>query len=783
MRVERLTIKGVLAVTGTLDLDLRDLPSGLVALVGEIGAGKTTLLETPIAVLHREFPSREKDLTAYALDKDSFMSMEFSVDGGAYRARVSIDANARTSNAVLEMLDPSGLSAVLNDGKVSTYKAVIEREFPSRELMLASTFAAQNKAGSFITLKPAKRKELFMQLLGIGRYEQLSVAAKANAQAAETVRGRLKAVRDRLAVDTSQAIVDAIDTRAHQLQTAGGDAEVREAELQQRIDILDARLSMVADEAVAFQAATQRVRDLAAVKAEREAELRRLALNVSGNDLAHDQDLTDIGADYAKQRKDLAERLLNNQDVKAKSADILAAVDELAAVDAEVQQLLTTQEAQQRDRDRLEIERRAVEGQLVALDRVQRDFDQATRDAEMATCVPCAGEGIYAVCRFLGSAHTARLRLPDLAAQLHARPPLVAQLDELRRQLESNDADRQRIRQAVSGAQARRAAILPRTKNADKVAQAQGRIEEIERQIAALEPAEQMAITAAHGRHTERSSELATLTTAAQLACSKAVSDLAMAEADLKASAEGNAQAAKITADLAAARAERDVVIATIARVKAEAAHLQTQRETIEQKRAEMAILDRKVVLVDTHWLNWQTLQKALSRDGLPVLEIDAAGPTVSSYTNELLSVCFGPRFTVELVTQDAKADGKGMKEDFAVKVFDNKRGGDARDLTDLSGGEQVIVSEALMNAIALYVNTRSPQPIRTCWRDETTGSLDPETAPKYLAMLRKVQELGGFHHVFFITHNPAAAALADAQIRVDNGRAEILLPPFVEAA
>jgi exonuclease SbcC len=121
--------------------------------------------------------------------------------------------------------------------------------------------------------------------------------------------------------------------------------------------------------------------------------------------------------------------------------------------------------------------------------------------------------------------------------------------------------------------------------------------------------------------------------------------------------------------------------------------------------------------------------------------------------------------------------------DDFTIHVFDNLRGGDPRDLADLSGGEQVIVAEALMNAIAVYVNTRSPVPVRTCWRDETTGALDPENATRYLAMLRKVQELGGFHHVLFVTHNADAARQADAQIQVADGQAVIVRPPFVEAA
>ena len=73
--------------------------------------------------------------------------------------------------------------------------------------------------------------------------------------------------------------------------------------------------------------------------------------------------------------------------------------------------------------------------------------------------------------------------------------------------------------------------------------------------------------------------------------------------------------------------------------------------------------------------------------------------------------------------------------------------------------------------------------PIRTLWRDETGAALDPVNAIAYVQMLRKVLELGNFHHVFFISHNPAAAALADTQIRVGGGTAVIVQPPYSEAA
>jgi exonuclease SbcC len=197
----------------------------------------------------------------------------------------------------------------------------------------------------------------------------------------------------------------------------------------------------------------------------------------------------------------------------------------------------------------------------------------------------------------------------------------------------------------------------------------------------------------------------------------------------------------------------------------------------------ELVGLTVRIETLTDEQVEWNLLTKALGRDGLQTLEIDAAGPTVSHYTNELLSVCFGSRFSVDLVTQEAKADGKGFKESFHIKAYDNERGGAARDLGDLSGGEKVIVGEALANAIALYNNTRNGLQIQTLFRDETTGALDPETAPLYVAMLRKVQQVGDVRQICYITHSPVAAALADAQIQFAGGTATIACPPFREAA
>lgn len=133
---------------------------------------------------------------------------------------------------------------------------------------------------------------------------------------------------------------------------------------------------------------------------------------------------------------------------------------------------------------------------------------------------------------------------------------------------------------------------------------------------------------------------------------------------------------------------------------------------------------------------------------------------------------------------QDDDAWGAAVeKEVEGRQQLDNENGGAVRDIRDLSGGEQVIVAEALMNSVALYVNERSQTPMRTIFRDETTGALNKENTQRYIQMLRKVLELGRIHQILFISHDPDAFNLADAQIRIEGGKATPIMPPYREAA
>lgn len=780
MRIERLALKGFLRFRDELVLDLRDVPAGLVAIVGSNGEGKTTLLEAPLAALYRSFPSREKELSAYATDRDSFIDLECAIDGrGLYHARVSVDGVKRGSDAVLEAVLPDGQRAVLNDGKVSTYDAAIAKTFPARELMLASAFAAQNKAGSFISLDKKTRKQLFMQLLGIERYQTMSDTARQAASFYEQALGRLRAVREVLARESADGVLDELDRLANALQADGGDADVRQRLLKQQLADLVAELDAVGVQQDAFTVATERLRAIDTDLGNRRGQLARVAVDSQAAVTTLTTDRNTLTAQRDKDLLDVQNRLANNEAIREKAAAIRDAVAAVARIEHD----LTTVRA---DIDHEQVAQVTATRALAEAREILNviyvaggDLKRAHEGAALLTTVPCGGSGEFASCQFLTKAAAAKARIPALEDVVAGEVDAKRRVSDAEETINAIDARLRALQERRTALADEKASHEPTAKYAEALAAAEARVSELNDKRTHIEKTADAALTAAETRYLERRTAFAAQHQEVTDAIAQLDAERVAVQGQADANAHGHAQAVVLREKVAGTRVEWDAVTAQLARVDAGRQELQRRRAELTVKRAQVADLDGRIGTLETDLLDYQLLTKALGRDGLPVLEIDAAGPTISAYVNELLAVCFGTRFTVDLVTQQAKADGKGQKEDFAIRVYDNQRGGEPRDLLDLSGGEQVIVSEALMNAIAVYVNLRSSMPVRTCWRDETTGALDPENATRYLAMLRKVQELGGFHHVLFITHNPDAAALADAQVRVADGKVAIAQPPY----
>lgn len=837
MRLDTISLKGVLRYADPVRLDLRELPPGLIAVCGDNGGGKTSLLEAAPATLYREFPTRRtKPLVDYALAEDSYLEITFGLEGrGDYRARVNLDGPHRKTDAVLAFIQPDGRERILTDGKVTSYDAAIAALLPPLDLLLASVFAAQNRAGSFITIDRAERKQLFSTLLGLEHYEALSQRARAAAQLVQQALARFEISREALAREASDAVARELETLADRLHAEGATLEQRREQLQAdlhaahaelealqtaaathaaaqtRADVLEVELRAATAERARLQAAADELTTTtAAERAEMFAACTAAVKAIEaliGDTSALEAELTRITTSLQASRVELEARIAKNRELLSHADEIpkaIAAIKDAEATvaaarlnDGELRQRLDTARARERD----------LVDALRTIEQKEKDLARVTADTALLTSVPCGGAGPYAGCQFLTKAAAAKAQIPALQEACGERAAAERALTRVRAALEVLTASLTDVGRQITAAETAVAALRPIAANEPHVRLAQERIrthetrlielvDESLRQRGAAEATESRRVADLRTRLAEREQqyhtdlaaltrradarelELRTRLDATQRAIDTQTGALATLRAQLDETAAAAERAGAQKALLSVRQREWDESTAALAKVESQSEDLARRRAALEQRRQELRETDVHIAALDRDQREWLLLARAFARDGLPMIEIDNAGPTVTAYTNDLLRTCYGSRFTVELMTQEAKVskgkDGSTMKDAFELKVFDAVRGGEPRDLSDLSGGEQVLVDEALKSAIALLVNEKNQQRFRTCWRDETTGALDAENSARYIDMLRRVQQLGGFHHLFFVSHNTDEWAKADAQLMVGGGQVSV---------
>jgi exonuclease SbcC len=214
---------------------------------------------------------------------------------------------------------------------------------------------------------------------------------------------------------------------------------------------------------------------------------------------------------------------------------------------------------------------------------------------------------------------------------------------------------------------------------------------------------------------------------------------------------------------------------AVAAHENAQRAHIDAlkQLESLQALRQQQKVLAqcqatarRRVQRVESAMGDWALLARCMSNDGLIALAIDDAGPALSGLANELLLACYGPRFTVSILTQAETAKGE-KREDFDILVHDAESG-EGKSVRLMSGGERVWINECLVRAVALYLAQTSERRYETLFSDEADGALDPDRKRMFGAMKREVLRLGGYRREFFVSQTPELAGMADAVIDLE---------------
>jgi exonuclease SbcC len=218
------------------------------------------------------------------------------------------------------------------------------------------------------------------------------------------------------------------------------------------------------------------------------------------------------------------------------------------------------------------------------------------------------------------------------------------------------------------------------------------------------------------------------------------------------------------SAQEAAVQAAEKVAQETVAAIAVAETKLQAAKDR-ERKLEEFAQERRRL---EDEISDWTRLGQDLGRGGLQAIEIDAAGPSLTEMINTLLRAVAGSRWTVSVETARWNKDGDKQIEGCEIQVVDTKENwtGPA---DRLSGGEKVMVGEAVSLAISLLACQRAGMEGITLVRDEAGAALDPQNAPLYVKMMRRAAEIVKADKVLFVSHSPDAVAEADSRIVIED--------------
>jgi DNA repair protein SbcC/Rad50 len=785
MRLDGLEIKGVLRFADRFRLDLRELPDGLIAIVGGNGEGKTTLLETPMAALFREFPSRsDSSLYDCAQGRDAYLQSEFTIENRAYTARVNIDAVGRHTDAVITSPLSDGTPFPLTEGKGSkSFDQWVRDHLPPQDVVLAGAFAAQfRKRGNITQLDKKDRKELFVQALGLKHLERMALTAGEAADLVSQALDRLTARREALARDCGPEREAALANQLRGLQEQQAGLEEARERLAIRIDLATTTHNAAVDAAQRAAVLNEQYRAAQASVQEADREIMRIESDQDRLEQRRAADLQNLEERTADKVKDLTQRIERNKGLQGRADAIRASAREVLAIEQRLATLALDEEAARAQLTDLEARARGLDAEIAAMRQQREALARARTDSQTITAVPFGDRCAAAACQFLTRAIAAKATIPGLEAAIEPLGLRESSRAELDRMLSQTRELLDGLKTAIRDSGRSLAQERERAKDLPHLEASEARIAELQNNLAAV----QADATAQRERlHQQAQEQLETLQlrlTSVQTQRAARYQEyqrLGTERVPLTDAEEARIEAA---AELRRAQQDQQDVATKLATCLAQTDAVVDAQGRLADTRAAVADVDGRIADLQTELVDYQILARTLGRDGLQTLEIDAAGPGISTMTNELLqATSFGARFTVDLITQVPTKDGKGFKEVFEIQVTDARSGGAPRDVSLLSGGEQAVVVDCLMSAIACYVNVRSPMPIRTLWRDEPTSAMDAENRAAYIPMLRKIREVGQFEKVLFITHDEDQARAADVQIYVHDGTAEILYPPYAE--
>jgi DNA repair protein SbcC/Rad50 len=785
----------------TLDLTELDPSIKVIALVGKNGRGKSYSMESAIpGACYGAMPT-QGTVPARAMAADSWQESTLVHGGERYRIKRMVNAATakRNSEVLVTKDDGSGRFVPAYEGGtgVNLFKAWAARHLPDPDVVFASIFAAQQSEG-FVKMSSGDRIGVILRVLGVAKFERMAEAARKRKSAAADqlaalgrriadIRGGSKGVvaceadlavateavaELRHAASEAEAAVAAGKERDAEVRvlTAQRDAAVRElAALRQQLEeaskqraetevkvrnnravLADAENIRKAAASVVQLEQQLRAHETALVKAQAELD----ALRARARDAGARAEAATVRANRARARAADAPKVQAAKDALGGLRDELAEADaQLAKHTAKLDELTSAHVAGADERAS------ALRAGLVQVADLDPDVHYLHDARELAQgAVAADDEALAAAQQTPILVRETRERIATARAhQLAARAALDAAERLAARSAEVDSAE-QELREATSEVQS----LLPGAPARDEAARAEEAFVELTNAIAANQQMQAALRPLA--------SKVAPLDNAeARLAALLPVLEQQEAEvARLETAIAALPPLAEVPGrpDLMRLEDAADRAHTALRAAEGTVSRAQAALERAREVETQVAGLEAEAAAAQTVLERASRLALDLGRDGIQSAEVDSAGPELTELINDLLHTCQGPRFTVSVETQRASADGKKTIEECNIRVIDTVAGTD-KEIAEHSGGERVILGEAVSLALTMLACRRAGWDRPTLIRDESAAALDPGNARAWVAMMRRAVELTGADRLLFVSHSPEVVEMADAQIEV----------------
>lgn len=791
MKPNKLRLRGFSGIRAGLGIDditidFSVLPDGIIAFKAPNGKGKTTIMDNMHP--YRIMPSKVKKYTPDSFSyydecygENACREFICRFGGKLYRTLINIDATKRKQEAYLYEEGTNGAWYPLNpDGKTGSYDKVVEDIFGSPEMFFTSIFRAQN-AKPLSDYAKGDIKDLFTELFGNEWIKNLAKKATAvKDYIAQTLRTLLDKKQD-LSETISRKRAKETEYETIKQEIATIEAAIREAEVSKNREdeaLITIRSAMALQESNKQRksALTEEVARKEQAISDKNTEAQQKAESLSNK-------ISSLSSELARMRLlsasagTLESRVTRLHPFVEKARTLKQTIEQIDAEYAALRKDLdTVRKANNNVKDKtrnLEQYRLTVKHKK---DLLNRELNRMTKDAAKLEKYPCKDIAVSESCPFVKDAVTAKKTIPEKQKELDAfteeskekDTALSEELQNLTRDLaqkkpledkEQKLIELRRLKtRKLTGCD--RAIEMMRTlqTNLSAVTTAEKAIQETTTRIEELAVEKEEYLAQVTTETETLTSELATLvSTLSEISVDE---DLTEKEEDVSKLLAGLTEELKKLRTQEGDSRKRLGIATESLRVIQEN---ETKLKTIEQ---EIAFLTQEIS-------QWTILEKALGNEGIIALEISDAGPAISSSANDLLKGYDG-RYSVRIDTQTMTKDGKSLKEDLDIIVFDSLIN-DTKSIKKMSGGQGTWIEDAVARAICIYNSSANGKRFEVIFTDEKDGALDPDKKKAFFQAKKLIHHLGGYCQEYCITHTPELFEIADAIIELKEGSVSII--------